>query len=278
MNNEFYPMKCDERIAYVRSTDKGTFILNEYSIGNKELCLNETGEFIFNHCDGKNSIQDIINKISEEFHENNIEVISKDTYDFLHIMWSYGILIWTDHKNPFQNKYELKQNSYTYCMGNMDLLDEFIDTKANLYSTAINDARYNENAILDKDFLLSLYLNGANMLYVLKKENTILMRVIVNIDIVDLRIYIKHIDFSVENEEYIEEYSKFIDWIAKLAMKNTYIDNKNMMNILMIIDSDDNNKLYLDKMGFSSKGKLRKEVYINEVYKDVEVYVKTFAI
>ena len=66
-------------------------IANNIADMNSMYTLNETGAFIWEHIDGKSSVEDIINEMTKEY-EINYETASKDVLSFIEDMSRYLII------------------------------------------------------------------------------------------------------------------------------------------------------------------------------------------
>lgn len=269
----YYPIKNSKGIAHIRKVENGSYVLSEYSISNTEVFLNSTSSFILELCTGENSIYEIILNIKKEFHEDDEEMIREDVEHVLHEMWCRGYVVWKDKNNPFIKYYEQKKGKYTYCLGNIDLLEKYEKRMGGIVYT---DLHYNEKVILGKDFLYSTYLNGVNTVFALKEGDNELLRLFVNIDVPGRRVYVRHMELLIDNEDICEIYRDFIEWSCKELIKRNCIESKreHICNCIMVIDSKDTNNSYLEKIGFQLKGKLANEVYMDEQYKDAAVFVK----
>lgn len=66
-------------------------VANNIADMNSVYTLNETGAFIWEHIDGENSVEDIINKMMEEY-EVDFLTASEDVYSFIDDMSQYLII------------------------------------------------------------------------------------------------------------------------------------------------------------------------------------------
>jgi len=66
-------------------------IANNIADMNSMYTLNETGAFIWEHIDGKNSVEDIIIEMTQEY-EVDYETASHDLYAFINEMSKYLII------------------------------------------------------------------------------------------------------------------------------------------------------------------------------------------
>jgi len=66
-------------------------VANNIADMNSVYTLNETGAFIWEHIDGENSVEDIINKMMEEY-EVDFLTASEDVYSFIDDMSKYLIV------------------------------------------------------------------------------------------------------------------------------------------------------------------------------------------
>lgn len=242
----YYPLKSSKGIANIRKVENGAYVLSEYSISNTEVFLNSTSSYILDLCTGENSIHEIILKIKKEFHEDNEEMIRKDVENLLHEMWCRGYIEWKDKYNPFLTYYEQKKDRYTYCIGNLDLLEKY---ETRIGGVEYTDIHYNRDVILGKDFLYSTYLNGLNTVFALKEGEKELLRLFVNLDVPGRRVYIRHMEVAVELTGIYEVYRDFIEWSCKELIRKNCIESKkkHICNCIMVTDSKDVNNIYLGK-------------------------------
>ena len=66
-------------------------VANNIADMNSVYTLNETGAFIWEHIDGENSVEDIINKMMEEY-DVDFLTASEDVYSFIADMSQYLII------------------------------------------------------------------------------------------------------------------------------------------------------------------------------------------
>lgn len=66
-------------------------VANNIADMNSVYTLNETGAFIWEHINGKNSVEDIINKMTTEFEVDSVTA-SNDVYSFIDDMSKYLIV------------------------------------------------------------------------------------------------------------------------------------------------------------------------------------------
>ena len=66
-------------------------VANNIADMNSVYTLNETGAFIWEHINGENSVEDIINKMMEEY-EVDFKTASEDVYSFIDDMSKYLIV------------------------------------------------------------------------------------------------------------------------------------------------------------------------------------------
>lgn len=257
--------------------DSASYGQNAFFYDAAEGVLTAVILLIAEFCPKENSIHEIILKIKKEFHEDNEEMIRKDVENLLHEMWCRGYIEWKDKYNPFLTYYEQKKDRYTYCIGNLDLLEKY---ETRIGGVEYTDIHYNRDVILGKDFLYSTYLNGLNTVFALKEGEKELLRLFVNLDVPGRRVYIRHMEVAVELTGIYEVYRDFIEWSCKELIRKNCIESrkKHICNCIMVTDSKDVNNIYLEEIGFQFKGELTKEVYVDEEYKDASVFVKTICL
>ena len=66
-------------------------VANNIADMNSVYTLNETGAFIWEHINGKNSVEDIINKLTREY-EVDYSTASEDVFSFINDMSKYLIV------------------------------------------------------------------------------------------------------------------------------------------------------------------------------------------
>lgn len=273
MKKLYYPVICKQKIAFTREDDRGSYILSEYSVNNEEIFLNETATIILKLCDENNSLDSIIKSIEKQFSNTNRKVIEQDTELLLHKLWQRGIITWKNNENPFESDYLVEKGDYTYCLGNIDLVEEYEHVKLD---RSITDVRFKEAVILKKEFLLLSFLNGRSTVYVLRYKDKEVMKVCLEIGSTEESLYIKNIAFSDEAIERYLECAQFLEWIGRALAKKLSI--KNMINILLFMDLGNEYMKMIQNMGFENKGILKEEICVDKTYYDVAVYSKNIRI
>lgn len=266
-----YPLQNKKCIANVRKVENGIYILNSYSVNNREDYFNYTSSYIFELCNGDNSIEDIIKSIMAEFNVIDEDTIIEDTKSILHEMWCRGYIIWKDSNNPFIKYYEYKVGNYVYCQGNLDLIEEY---SKKLSGVTYTDIHYNKDVILSEDFMYSTYLSGINTVFALKNEGKCVFRIFVNLDILGRRVYIRHMQFIETNDDIYKIYRNFLEWACKDLVRRNCINSNssNICNCIITLDDNKQKNSILYSLGFEFDGVLKKEVFFDEHFYDALLY------
>lgn len=69
-----------------------------------------------NFCDGDNSIEDIVEKLSNIYYKTNINIIRADLMTILERLWLSRQLVWKEKNNPFSKKYQFEEKGVKYKM------------------------------------------------------------------------------------------------------------------------------------------------------------------
>lgn len=267
-----YPLKNEKCIANIRKVENGIYILSAYSVTNKEDYFNYTSSYIFDLCDGEINVEDIVKNMMSEFNVSNEGMVINDVKNILHEMWCRGYITWREDNNPFIKYYEYIVDDYIYCQGNLDLLENY---KQGLNGVTYTDIHYNKDVILDENFLYSTYLNGINTLFALKHDGQYMFKMLVNLDSVGRRIYIRHMEFSGISDNVYKIYRNFIEWACKDLIKRNCINSKlnNVCNCIISLDNNEQKNSILNFLGFRLSGVLKKEVYFNEKFHDAHLFI-----
>jgi hypothetical protein len=83
-----YPSVKDDIV--LREEDDGAFIFDP--IQDRLQVLNETGVFVFKELNGKNSIDEIVNKVLSQYSEAGADAVKKDIEAFIEQMKGRGFL------------------------------------------------------------------------------------------------------------------------------------------------------------------------------------------
>lgn len=69
-----------------------------------------------NFCDGDNSIEDIVEKLSNIYYKTNINIIRADLMTILERLRLSRQLVWKEKNNPFSKKYQFEEKGVKYKM------------------------------------------------------------------------------------------------------------------------------------------------------------------
>jgi len=103
---KFIPLLMQDNIPYIREERSGFFtILLKDRIERNVQLVNATAKFIMDHCNGANSVEDIVARLAEKYPETPGAVLREDVLRTLRTLDDLGLLSW-EGGSPFKRSVE----------------------------------------------------------------------------------------------------------------------------------------------------------------------------
>lgn len=160
----FYPLINRKKVHIKNFPDESIVYIDELNI--KKINLNKSAKFIFDKCDGKNSVQDIISLYEHTYRikDNSHLIAKKDVYDVLVKLDSFGIIAWRNRKNPFIKSRKIK---------NLEIFKVGLNNKYLIKSNFKNlmfSAGIDKNTIYNTQLIITGINSGLMNIYFIKKD------------------------------------------------------------------------------------------------------------
>lgn len=108
------PIYKENRIAFKRDEKDGYVSVRLNTIPSlQEIFLNSSSIDVLNNCTGTNSVEKIINILSEKYSEVDKDILQEDVVSILESFSQLQIVIWHD-KNPFNSNYSIDVDNYKF--------------------------------------------------------------------------------------------------------------------------------------------------------------------
>ena len=146
--NRYFPY-FDVKNTIIDTTDEGyKLTLADYT----QIDINEVAYAILHLCNGKLSINQIIDEITKMY-DAPINIIEKDIVKILYSFWVSSVISWINNENYYSVLYEEKTGDYTF---RVPTVKEFLQLLSERKDKVLFDVRYNPeikftSAYIEKD-------------------------------------------------------------------------------------------------------------------------------
>lgn len=160
---DFYPLINRKKVHIKNFPDESIVYIDELNL--KKINLNKSAKFIFDKCDGKNSVQNIISLYEHTYRikDNSYLIAKKDVYDVLIKLDSFGIIAWRNRKNPFIKSRKIK---------NLEIFKVGLNNKCLIKSNFKNlmfSAGISKDIIYNTQLIITGINSGLMNIYFIKK-------------------------------------------------------------------------------------------------------------
>lgn len=245
----YYPLINRNLINIKDFSDERVIYLNELNF--KKMSLNKNAKFIFDNCDGKNNIQDLVSLYLNTYNinEDNRLNVQKDIDDVLCVLNGYGIISWIYQQDPFVKCKKINNlEIYPVQLNNRYLIKERFQNS--LYSIGITKETVYNNQLITNGIYTKL-INS----YFIKKDNKKCSCIMINM-IENPSVWQVMAIFYNENFDSIEDFTEIYNYIS-LDLKKNMHKKKIQLGFYMNVKQNDIEKCRL--FGFQEKGCLKHE-------------------
>lgn len=249
----YYPVINKNLINIKDFYDETIIYLNELNL--KKIILNKNAKFIFDNCNGKNSIHDVTSlyfKANDIKKENQI-VVQNDIANILCKLDSYGIVSWKDRLNPFTICKQINNlQIYPVKLNNRYFIKEHF--QKSLYSVGIDKTTLYNNQLIVNGIYTKLIHS-----YFIKKDNENCALVMINMVEHPFVWQVMAILYN-ENFDLVDDSNEIFNNISTDLDENVYNRKKSFGFYIDVKKAD---VKVCELLGFQNKGYLKYESDIN---------------
>ena len=250
------PNKVSNSLRYNKENSDGSMdVIPTRHPKGKSLQMNKVGKYIYEKCDGSNSVLNIVESIMRDFNNVSFDVIITDLFDILFSYWRLGFIDW--ELNPYDSFYNHTYKDYQYKILVEDevsaILNEIADPNYDFtYSKkyALSETRIKQSIYLDLEQYFCVFENNTlKCLVCIKSEN----KQKTSADLVVLYL----VDDYQNN---IEDVHNFITWSKERFSK---LLSKDIIRLNAYLHESNHIANVLDLLGFEKIGELKDSILIN---------------
>jgi len=256
-SNNFYPVFSEEYVTYLLDEENGQrYLVSKKYKSLDKLVLNTEGKIILENCTGKNTVKDIIKKLSEIYPQVNISRIDTDVNNLLFTCWRIGIITWNGLEegvlSPYESLFRVNINEYTCTLLTDEKLIDTFSSKDNLKSKP----QFTPSFIFSKNTLRDYSFYNIEQYYLISKNN--------------------EIHFYYFDEKFLcdtELVSKLVQWATGIYSTFT---NKKFNNLeILSLENDSEYRNFISILNFRYLGNLKFEILEEDnTFSDLCIYQK----